>query len=54
MNGNVDSLQTMGKTSYLSTKKTVKYDNESVSACVSPVHLNESMVPMGNHFPIKR
>ena len=34
-------------------QKTVKYHNESISACGTPFYLNASTVPMGDDFPIE-
>ncbi len=53
MNGNIDLLQMMGKSSFQLSRKTVKYHNGSVSACGRPLYFNISMVPMGDHFLIE-
>ena len=42
----------IGKSSFLCSK-TVKYHNESLSACGGPLYFNASMDPMGDHFPIE-
>ena len=44
------SITNDGKIIIPIVKKTVKYHNESVSACGGPLYFNASMVPMGDYF----
>jgi hypothetical protein len=48
-----ESITSDGKVIVPIDKKTVKYHNESISACGTPFYLNASTVPMGDHFPIQ-
>ena len=47
------SITSDGKVIVPIDKKTVKYHNESISACGTPFYLNASTVPMGDPFPIE-
>ena len=47
------SITNDGKIIIPIVQKTVKYHNESVSACGGPLYFNALMVPMGDHFPIE-